>query len=130
MTAPENVRQRPPRTLAQKLGSVVLGFESLVLALGGLVIFGLDATPEGIPSWWGIVGGAILSLLCVATAGMLSKPWAFTIGWILQGVVALAGVLVFAFVIVALVFGAMWAYAVIGGGKIDRQMAQSAGKVN
>ena len=48
-------RVRAQRTLVQKLGSIVLGFEAVGALLAGLVIFGLDALPAGIPSWWGIV---------------------------------------------------------------------------
>src|SRR5690606_2929201 len=49
-------RTRAPRTLTQKLGSIVLGFESIVVFLAGLTVYGLKALPEGIPPWWGIVG--------------------------------------------------------------------------
>ena len=34
---------RPPRTLVQKLAPIVLGFESIVVFLAGLTVFGLKS---------------------------------------------------------------------------------------
>jgi len=61
---------RPPRTLVQKLAPIVLGFESIVVILAGLTIFGLKALPAGIEPWWAIVGSVVVALACLATAGM------------------------------------------------------------
>lgn len=110
---------RPPRTLVQKLAPIVLGFEAIVVVLAGFTIFGLKALPEPIPAWWGIVGGAIVALLMVATAGMITRPWAIGFGWVLQGVVALSAVFVPAIALVVLIFGGMWAYATIMGARLD-----------
>lgn len=112
---------RAPRTLAQKLGSVVLGFESIVALLAGLTVFGLKALPAGIAPWWGIVAGAVVAIALVVVAGAITKPWALAAGWALQGVIMLGGLLVPAIVFVALIFGGMWGYATIGGARIDRQ---------
>ncbi|MGF2947786.1 DUF4233 domain-containing protein [Microbacterium alcoholitolerans] len=111
---------RPARTLAQKLGSIVLGSEAIVVILAGLTVYGLRAVPESIPPWWGIVGGAVVALALIVVAGSITKPWAFAAGWALQGVIALAAFLVPAIIAVALIFGAMWGYATIGGARIDR----------
>jgi hypothetical protein len=110
---------RPARTLPQKLGAVVLGFEAIVVALGGLTIFGLRALPSGVAPWWGIVGGAVVSIAMIATAGLIAKPWGIALGWILQVVVALSAFLVPAMGIVTLIFGGMWAYATIMGARLD-----------
>jgi len=114
-------RTRTSRTLAQKLGAIVLGFEALVALLAGLVIYGLDALPGGLPAWWGIVAGVVVALALVTVAGAITRPWAFSAGWALQVVIALGGLLVPAIVFVVLIFGGMWAYATIGGARIDRQ---------
>lgn len=123
MTTP---RPRRQRTLVQKLGAVVLGFEALVVFLAGLTIYGLSSLPETIPDWWGIVGGAVVGLLMLLTAGMITRPFAIPFGWVLQGVVAAAAFLVPAILLVALVFGGMWAYATIAGARIDARAAASA----
>lgn len=110
---------RPPRTLVQKLAPIVLGFEAIVVVLAGLTIFGLKALPEPVPDWWGIVGGVIVALLMIATAGMITKPWAIGFGWVLQGIVALSVFFVPAIAFVVLIFGGMWAYATIMGARLD-----------
>ncbi|MFJ4252302.1 DUF4233 domain-containing protein [Microbacterium sp. NPDC090003] len=112
---------RQPRTLVQKLASVVLGFESIVVFLVGLTIFGLRSLPPVIPQWWGIVGGVVMALVCIAIAGMITRPWAITAGWIVQVIIALSAILVPAILFVVLIFGGMWAYATIKGARVDAQ---------
>ncbi|WP_235560844.1 DUF4233 domain-containing protein [Microbacterium sp. Leaf320] len=110
---------RAPRTLVQKLAPIVLGFESIVVFLAGLTVFGLKTLPPGIPQWWGIVGGAIVGLACIAVAGMITKPWAITAGWVIQVIIALAAILVPAILLVVVIFGGMWGYATIMGARLD-----------
>ncbi|MFD5215118.1 DUF4233 domain-containing protein [Microbacterium sp. NPDC058345] len=112
---------RPVRTLTQKLGAIVLGFESIVVFLAGLTVYGLRVLPESIPSWWAIVGGAALAVVMTGVAGAITRPGAIVTGWVLQGLVLAASVLVPAIALVALIFGGMWAYATIVGARIDRQ---------
>lgn len=112
-------RVRPQRTLVQKLAPIVLGFESIVVFLAGLTVFGLKALPESIPQWWGIVGGGVVGLACIAVAGMITRPGAITAGWVIQAVIALSAILVPAILLVVLIFGGMWAYATIMGAKLD-----------
>lgn len=116
-------RVRRTRGARESLASVVLGFESIVVFLGGLVIFGLRALPEPIADWWGIVAGAVLGLVMILAVGVLRHPWGIALGWALQGLVALGALLVPALAFVALVFGAMYAYATIKGGELDRRNA-------
>ncbi|WP_203135258.1 DUF4233 domain-containing protein [Microbacterium sp. JZ31] len=117
--APKAPRYRP---LPEKLGQVVLGFEAIIVFLAGLVIYGLRALPEPIAPWWGIVAGVVVALAMLVTTGLLRRPWGFIVGWGLQVVVALGAILVPAILIVALVFGSMWAYATIGGARIEQRV--------
>ena len=94
--------------------------------LGGLVVYGLRVLPDGIEPWWGIIGGSVLALLMVITAGLLRHSWAIAVGWALQVVVLLGGFLVPALVIVAIIFGGMWEYATIKGASLDARNARSA----
>lgn len=110
---------RPQRTLVQKLAPIVLGFESIVVFLSGLTIFGLKALPAGIEQWWGIVGGAVMALACIVVAGMITKPWAIAAGWGIQAIIALSAILVPAILFVVLIFGGMWGYATIMGARLD-----------
>ena len=118
-------RARRPRGAAESLGAIVLGFESVVVFLGGLVVYGLRALPEGEP-WWGIVAGATLAVLMIATAGLLRHRWAIALGWLWQLVLAAGAILLPALLIVALIFGAMWGYATIKGAALDRRNARLA----
>ncbi len=119
-------RPRRRRGAAESLGSIVLAFESIVVFLGGLVVFGLKALPEGIPDWWGIVGGAVVAVLMLLVSGMLRYRWAIVAGWLLQAVVLAGALLVPALAFVAAIFGAMWAYATIKGASLDRRNARLA----
>ena len=122
-------RERRPRRVRgaqESLGAVVLGFESIVVFLGGLVVYGLKALPWGIEPWWGIVGGAVMAAAMVAISGLLRHRWAIVAGWALQVILALGGILVPALAVVALIFGGMWAYATIKGAALDRQNARRA----
>lgn len=121
--SPREPRVRRRRGAAESLGAIVLGFESIVVFLGGLVLFGLRALPEGIEPWWGIVCGAVLAVLMVLLSGMLRHRWAIAAGWALQFVLALGGFFEPALVVVAVIFGAMWGYATIKGAALDRRNA-------
>ncbi|MGO2521436.1 MAG: DUF4233 domain-containing protein [Microbacterium sp.] len=110
---------RAPRTLVQKLAPMVLGFEAIVVLLVGFTLFGLKALPNGIAPWWAIVGGAAVALAMVAVAGMITRPWAITAGWVLQVIVALSAFFEPTILLVVVVFGGMWAYATIMGARLD-----------
>lgn len=117
-------RPRRARGAAESLGSIVLAFESVVVFLAGLVVFGLKVLPESIPAWWGIVGGAVMAILMIAVSGVLRHRWGIILGWVLQIIVALASFLVPAIAFVAIIFGGMWAYATIKGASLDRRNAR------
>lgn len=111
------------RALPEKIGSIVLVFEAVVVFLAGLSIYGLRALPEPIAPWWGIVAGAVVAILMVLTSGLLRHRWAFAVGWALQVATALGALFVPAILLVTLVFGGMWAYATIGGARIERRVS-------
>jgi hypothetical protein len=127
---PREPRVRRPRGAAESLGSIVLAFESVIVFLGGLVIYGLKALPEPIPQWWGIVIGAVLALVMMLTGRFLRHRWGIALGWALQVVVALGAFLVPALGLVALIFGGMWAYATIKGASLDARNARLAAEAD
>ena len=118
---------RRRRGAAESLGSIVLAFESVVVFLGGLAVFGLRALPESIPAWWGIAGGTIVAALMIVTSGLLRWRGGFIVGWALQVVVLASALLVPAMLVVAVIFGGMWAYATIKGASLDRRNARLRG---
>lgn len=113
-------RERAPRGLAQKLGSIILAFEAIVVGLAGLTIFGLRSLGPDIAPWWGIVGGAVVGVAMLVAAGLMGSRTGIVMGWILQVIVLLSALLVPAILLVAIVFGGMWTYAMIVGGRTDR----------
>ena len=119
-------RPRRQRGAQESLGAVVLGFESIIVFLGGLVVYGLKVLPLGIEPWCGIVGGVVMAIAMVAVSGSLRHRWALFAGWGLQVVLLLGGFLVPALAVVAVIFGGMWAYATIKGAALDRQNARRA----
>jgi hypothetical protein len=122
--APPRARRR--RGAAESLGAIVLVFESVVVFLGGLVVYGLKATPAGVEPWWGIVAGAVLAALMLLTAGLLRYRWGIILGWALQAILVLGAVLLPALALVGLIFGGMYAYATIKGASLDRRNARLA----
>ncbi|MDF2563291.1 MULTISPECIES: DUF4233 domain-containing protein [Microbacterium] len=126
MAGVSRARERRRRGAAESLGSVVLGFESIVVFLGGLTVYGLGVLPDGIPDWWGVVAGAVLAVVMILTSGVLRHRWGIVLGWALQVILALGVFLVPALGIVALVFGGMYAYATIKGAALDRRNAARA----
>lgn len=126
----EAPRPRRARGAAESLGSIVLAFESVIVFLGGLTVYGLRALPESIPQWWAIVAGTVLAALMLLTGRVLRHRWGIVLGWVLQGVVALGGFLVPALFLVALIFGGMWAYATIKGASLDARNARLAAEAD
>jgi hypothetical protein len=123
VTAPAASRPRRRRGAAESLGSIVLVFESVVVFLGGLTVYGLKALPAGIEPWWGIVGGTVLAALMLLTAGVLRHRWGIWLGWALQGILMLGGLVLPALALVGLIFGGMWGYATIKGASLDSRNA-------
>jgi hypothetical protein len=126
MSAERPARPRRARGAAESLGAIVLGFESLIAFLAGLVIYGLKALPAPIEPWWGIVAGTVVAALMIATTRVLRHRWGIALGWALQVIVALGALLVPALAIVAVIFGGMYGYATIKGAALDRRNAQLA----
>ena len=120
--APRAGRPRRQRSLREMLGSIVLGFELLVVFLGALVLFGLQA----LPAWVALGGGAALIVLMIIAIGLLRNTVGVVLGWIVQVVLVAAGLLVPAFFIVGAIFTAMWAYCMIAAARIDRNNQAAA----
>jgi hypothetical protein len=112
-------RPRRERTVRELLGSIVLGFELIIVFLGALVLFGLHALPAALA----LGGGTILIVVMLAAIGLLRSPVGIILGWAAQLAVVAAGFLVPAFFIVGAIFTAIWTYCMIAGSRIDRATA-------
>lgn len=126
VSADRQPKPRRPRGAAESLATIVLGFESIVVFLAGLVVYGLKALPAPIEPWWGIVAGAVLAVLMILTTRVVRYRWGIVLGWVLQAILALGAFLLPALAVVALIFGAMYGYATIKGAALDRRNARLA----
>ncbi|BDZ53023.1 DUF4233 domain-containing protein [Agromyces marinus] len=123
-------RHRRPRSTRESLGSIVLTFEIIVVFLAALVIWGLsreDGTVFGLPTWAPLAAGGVVILALIVTIPLLRFEWAFVLGWAVQVLLLASGLLNPAMFVVAALFGGMWAYCMIVGGRIDRDRAAAAG---
>lgn len=120
----ESVR-RPRQSVQQSLASIVLGFELIVMFLAALVAFGLKALPAPVA----LIGGAVLCLVIVLTLAVLRYRWGVIVGWVVQGVIVASGILVPIMFIIGALFAGMWVYAMVAGGRIDREKAAAAAQL-
>jgi hypothetical protein len=112
-------RARRARSVTEMLLSIVLVLEAILVFFVTLTIFGLDVLEPAAA----FGGGAALVILLMATALLLRFAWGIWIGWALQLVLVLSGLLLPALYFVAAIFVAMWVYCFVRGRQIDRGRA-------
>lgn len=110
---------RRQRGIRESLGSIVLGFELIVLFLGTLVAWGLHTAPAAVV----ISGGAALVILSAVAILTLRYRFGTGIGYAVQILAVVSGIWVHMMFIVGLIFLAIWIYAMSQAGKIERQIA-------
>ncbi|MTA81634.1 MAG: DUF4233 domain-containing protein [Actinobacteria bacterium] len=117
-TADRTPRRAPRRrSLVESLGAIVLIFESVVMFLAALAIFGLKA----LPAEQALIGGALLVVALFITAALLRWTWGVVLGSVLQVGVLLTGLFVPTMWLVGAIFTLLWAYAVYTGITLDKQ---------
>jgi hypothetical protein len=104
------------------LGAIVLIFESVVMFLGALAIFGLKALPPA----QALGGGAVLVLALFVCAGLVRWRAGIVLGSVLQVAVMASGFFVPAMWFVGGIFAILWGYAIYTGIKLDNQKKESA----
>ncbi|MEW1954257.1 DUF4233 domain-containing protein [Terrabacter sp. NPDC080008] len=105
--------------------ATVLGGQSICILLGALVARALAATNQGTATstaylWVGLGLGA----LCIVAAGLMRRPWGVTLGWVVQALTLLSGLVVPMMFVVGLFFLALWVTCLVKGGPIDAEMAR------
>jgi hypothetical protein len=124
---PEKLRRIGPgraggsRSVRRSLASIVLGFETIIVFLAALLLFGLGS----IPAWLALGGGALLCLVMVAVIALLRYRWSYAIGWLVQVIVVMAGFVNPTMFIVGAMFTAMWAYCMVTGSRVDNHKENS-----
>ena len=99
--------------------AAILVLQAIVLGLTAPVLISVvDVAPA--PA---LVVGLGLAVLCVLTAGMLRRPWAYGVGWAIQVASLALGFLIPAMFALGAIFGSLWAGAVVLGNRIAADRA-------
>lgn len=110
------------RSTKVMFASTVLLLEAFVVFFATLAVFGLrrGELPPAL-----ILGtGIALSLVMIFACAVLSRPWGVGLGWILQIVLILTGVVEPMMFLVGALFGLAWWYGIRTGIRIDSESAQ------
>ncbi len=99
------------------LGASVLALEAIVVILAIPVVVVTGTVP--VPPWLGITVGVILALALVILARYVTRPWAIPVGWVLQGLVVLTGLLAPTMFVVGGIFALLWGVAIRLGRQAD-----------
>lgn len=113
---------KPRRSTRVLFGSSTLALEALAVIFAGLAMFGLRGRLDGgLPV---LIVSLVVAAALIVCCAVLTKPWGIAAGWALQVVTVLLGLFHPAMYVVGVIFGGLWAYAVIKGGSIDRENAE------
>ena len=98
------------------LGSTVLALEAIVV----LLAIPIAINNSNVDSTWALVVGFGIALLMFLTIGIITKPYAIPIGWVLQVLTVASGFIVPTMFIVGGIFALLWFFAVQNGQRVDR----------
>lgn len=113
-----------PTAVKRRLAAIVLAFEAPVIGLGALAAWGIfGARGDAVATTYLWVGLG-LAAVCVLAAGLLRRPVGFALGWLVQVATLLSAFLLPPMLLVGLVFGGLWAVAIVQGRKMDALTAR------
>lgn len=107
----------------RRLAATVLAGQSVAVFLGALVARALAALDTGSPDlhlWLGVG----LAVACVLASGLLRRPFGLAVGWLLQVLTLLGGLVVPFMGVVGVMFLALWVGALWLGGQMDRHTSE------
>lgn len=102
--------------------AAMLTLQAIILGLSIPVMIAIEDVD---PPVAGLIGGG-LAVLCVLTAGMLRKPWAYWLGHAIQVATIATGFLVPIMFFIGLMFAALWLGAFFLGRRIEADKARWA----
>ena len=109
--------------MQRRLCSAILFLQAIVLGLSTLVlVFNNDDLSDA----QGLAIGLGLSVACFLAAGMLRKPWAYGLGWLIQVASLALGVFTPVMIVLGVIFTVLWFTAYRLGATIDRDKAAAA----
>lgn len=104
------------------LGASVLALEAIVVLLAIPFVI----VVRQVPPWAGISAGVVLALALIMLARYVTRPWAIPVGWVLQVLVVLTGLLAPAMFVVGGIFALLWGLAIRLGREADAARGGSA----
>lgn len=114
MTEGRSERERSPR---RGMCAGVLSLEAITLGLTTPVLITIaDVDPPV-----ALAIGLGLAVLCLLTAGLLSREWAYGLGWVIQVAAVALGFVIGIMFFLGAVFAVLWATAYLLGRKIERE---------
>ena len=100
--------------------AATLALEAIVIALSVPVMI----TVSGVDRGPALAAGLGLAALALVTAGLLRFRWAYALGWLVQvGALAL-GFVTAAMFAIGVIFGGLWALALVLGRRVELVKAQ------
>jgi hypothetical protein len=117
--SPRERRAPRRRSATESLLSIVLVLEALLVFFLTLVVFALEA----LPPVTAFVGGGALFLILVALGRVMRYQWAVWVGWLMQIVIILTGLLEPLMFGIGAIFVALWTYCFITGRRLDKRNA-------
>ncbi len=102
--------------------AVVLAGQSMIIFFGALVARGTAIAGGGDAAAAGryLAVGSVIAVLCIAGAALTRKPYGVTVGWVVQLLTIVSGLVVPMMFAVGAIFLALWVVSLLQGGKVDR----------
>lgn len=110
------------RSTKVMFASTVLLLEAFVVFFATLAVFGLRRGE--FPPVLILGTGIALSVVMILACAVLSRPWGVGLGWILQIVLILTGIVEPMMFLVGALFGLAWWYGIRTGIRIDSEAAK------
>lgn len=107
--------------MKRALCAAILSFEAIVLGLSTPVL----VTVRDVGTAKGLSIGLGLMVLCILTAGMLRREWAYWLGWLIQVAAIALGLEIQAMFFLGVIFFVLWLTAYLLGGRIDADRANA-----
>ena len=114
--APPAAAQRSPR---RGMCAAILSLEAITLGLTTPVMISVSDVDTGAA----LAVGLGLAVVCLLLAGMLRRPWAYTVGWAVQVAAVALGLVVPMMFLLGAIFALLWGTADVLGRKIERERA-------
>ena len=110
------------RSVQRSMCAAMLVLQAVALGLTTPVLISVAGDDVPTALWVGLG----LTLLCILTAGLLRRPWAYLLGWAIQVATIGLGFVIPMMFLLGAIFASLWAGAYFLGAKIDVEKAERA----